>query len=130
MIRRVTSRSQVDGVIFPHANPVYALELKPYVDEPPLIATHLNSGSLDLCTDRDVVHDIVRHKFILSNRDAIEEYWEVLEYAYAMADPKAALHAFPGCTVHKVCMQFYFCTYALRCFRNFHMGNCPCRLHL
>ncbi|XVF74373.1 hypothetical protein PTKIN_Ptkin13bG0105300 [Pterospermum kingtungense] len=105
LIWRVTSGSSVDGVISPHANPVYVLELNPYIEEPPLVARHLNSGSLDLCPDRDVVHEIIRHEFILSNRDAVDEYWQVLEYTYAMVDPKAALHAFPGCTVHEICGQ-------------------------
>ncbi|XP_022723371.1 uncharacterized protein LOC111280346 isoform X2 [Durio zibethinus] len=100
LIRLVTSGSSDDGVTFPHASPVYALELKTCIEEPPLIAAHF--GSFDLCPDRDAGHEIIRHEFILSNRDAIDEYWQVLEYTYAVVDPKAALHAFPGSTVHEI----------------------------
>ena len=130
MIRLVTGGSSDDGVIFSHASPVYALKLKPYIEEPPLIATHSNSGPLDLWPDREVVHEIIKHEFILSNRDAIDEYWHVLEYSYAVIDPKAALLAFPRSTVHEVCMHFIFALIHKWYFKNFDMRKFPCRPHL
>ncbi|KAL4310551.1 hypothetical protein GQ457_01G047440 [Hibiscus cannabinus] len=98
LIRLVTRGSSGAGVILSHSGHVYALELKPYIEEPLLVATHSNSGFLDLFPEQE----IVRHEFILSNRDDIDEYWQFLEYTYAGVDPKAASHAFPGSTVHEI----------------------------
>ncbi|XVF25173.1 hypothetical protein REPUB_Repub13aG0190500 [Reevesia pubescens] len=106
LIRLVTSGSS-DEVVVAHKSPVYALELKPYIEEPRLIATYSDSGSLDLCPDTDVVYETIRHDFILSNRNATDEYWQVLEYSFALADPKAALNAFPGSILHEVLRVYY-----------------------
>ncbi|KAK8350667.1 hypothetical protein V6Z12_A06G224000 [Gossypium hirsutum] len=46
--------------------------------------------------------EMIRHEFVLSNRDAIDEYWQFLEYTYAGVDLKDASHAFPGSTVHEI----------------------------
>lgn len=53
------------------------------------------SGSLDL-------RQHYRHDFVLSTSEALEKYWQTLEYCYAAADPKAALRAFPGSVVLEV----------------------------
>ncbi|KAB1669530.1 hypothetical protein ES319_1Z034700v1 [Gossypium barbadense] len=101
LIRRVNSGSSDDGVTSLHASPVYSLELKPYIEEPTLLIACSNFGSLDLCPDRHVMDEMIRHEFVLSNRDAIDEYWQFLEYTYAGVDLKDASHAFPGSTVHE-----------------------------
>ena len=80
----------------------HVMELKPYIEEP------LSSDAASL---NFMSHDLrprIRHDFILSNRDAVDEYWQTLEYCYAAADPKAASYAFPGSVVHEVickCLQ-------------------------
>nr|KJB68239.1 hypothetical protein B456_010G233800 [Gossypium raimondii] len=102
LIRRVNSGSSDDGVTSLHASPVYSLELKPYIEEPTLLIACSNFGSLDLCPDRHVMDEMIRHEFVLSNRDAIDEYWQFLEYTYAGIDLKDASHAFPGSTVHEI----------------------------
>ncbi|KAL1096624.1 hypothetical protein V6Z11_D06G235800, partial [Gossypium hirsutum] len=102
LIRRVNSGSSDDGVTSLHASPVYSLELKPYMEEPTLLIACSNFGSLDLCPDRHVMDEMIRHEFVLSNRDAIDEYWQFLEYTYAGIDLKDASHAFPGSTVHEI----------------------------
>ncbi|TYJ31605.1 hypothetical protein E1A91_A06G211100v1 [Gossypium mustelinum] len=102
LIRRVNSGSSDDGVTSLHASPVYSLELKPYIEEPTLLIACSNFGSLDLCPDRHVMDEMIRHEFVLSNRDAIDEYWQFLEYTYAGVDLKDASHAFPGSTVHEI----------------------------
>lgn len=80
----------------PHATLTHALELKPYIEEPVSIVM-ASSGvfSFDLRPQ-------VRHDFILSSRKAVDEYWNTLEFSYAAADSKAALHAFPGSAVPEV----------------------------
>ncbi|XP_039053930.1 uncharacterized protein LOC120196117 [Hibiscus syriacus] len=98
LIRLVTRGSSDAEVNLSHASPVYALELKPYIEEPLLVATHSNSGFLDLGPEQE----IVRHEFILSNRDDVDEYWQFLEYTYARVDPKVGSHALPGYTVHEI----------------------------
>ncbi|KAL5697292.1 hypothetical protein ACHQM5_030844 [Ranunculus cassubicifolius] len=74
----------------------YAMELKPYIEEPlSKVSVSLGLGSFDL-------RPRIRHDFILSNKDALDIYWNTLEYCYATADSKAAIHAFPGSSVHEV----------------------------
>ncbi|PPR88502.1 hypothetical protein GOBAR_AA32186 [Gossypium barbadense] len=107
LIRRVNSGSSDDGVTSLHASPVYSLELKPYIEEPTLLIACSNFGSLDLCPDRHVMDEMIRHEFVLSNRDAIDEYWQFLEYTYAGVDLKDASHAFPGSTVHELTSQIW-----------------------
>lgn len=71
------------------------MELKPYVEEPLSVVALSNLRSFDL-------RPRIRHDFILSHREAVDEYWKTLEYCYAAAPPKAALHAFPGSAVPEV----------------------------
>ncbi|XVF86888.1 hypothetical protein PTKIN_Ptkin18bG0077000 [Pterospermum kingtungense] len=95
LIRLVADKCSDNRVGLPHANLTHAMELKPYIEEPlPLFATS-TFRSLDL-------RPRIRHDFILANREAVDEYWKTLEYCYAAADPRAALHAFPGSAVHEV----------------------------
>ncbi|KAL5708625.1 hypothetical protein ACHQM5_019399 [Ranunculus cassubicifolius] len=83
----VEDREETSLAIF-----TYAMELKPYIEEP------LSKVSVSLGLSRPRI----RHDFILSNKDAVDIYWKTLEYCYATADPKAAVHAFPGSSVHEV----------------------------
>ena len=96
MIRLVANGHSDDGINIPHANLIHAIELKPYIEEPPSVFTTPNFTSLDL-------RPPIRHDFILSSEEAVDEYWQTLEYFYAAADQKAALHAFPGSAVQEVC---------------------------
>ncbi|XP_057504442.1 uncharacterized protein LOC130787950 isoform X1 [Actinidia eriantha] len=96
LIRLIKDGLSEDIANIPHATLTYALELKPYIEEPVSIITP-SSGviSFDLRPQ-------IRHDFILSSRKALDEYWSTLEYSYAAADSKAALHAFPGSAVPEV----------------------------
>lgn len=95
LIRLVPDKHSGNRVEVPHANLTHAMELKPYIEEPlPFLATS-TFRSLDL-------RPRIRHDFILANREAVDDYWKTLEYCYAAADPRAALHAFPGSAVHEV----------------------------
>ncbi|KHN11338.1 hypothetical protein glysoja_036035 [Glycine soja] len=93
LIRIVTDLQSRDGVKTPQT---HMMELRPYIEEPiSNDAASLNFISLDL-------RPRVRHDFILSNRDAVDEYWRTLENCYATADRKAASYAFPGSVVHEL----------------------------
>ncbi|KAI5056476.1 hypothetical protein GOP47_0028294 [Adiantum capillus-veneris] len=71
----------------------YALELKPFIDEPGVdppssISAHfLNSGPAP------------RHFFDLSSLENLEEYWGTLEYFFRGSNSAAARRIFPGSTV-------------------------------
>ncbi|KAL8170314.1 hypothetical protein V2J09_022118 [Rumex salicifolius] len=96
LIRMVADEHVVDETKAEHAVLTHALELKPYVEEPQFIdPLSEGSGSPDL-------RPHFRHDFILMTKEALKEYWQTLEYCYAAANPKAALHAFPGSTVHEL----------------------------
>lgn len=95
MIRLVSDGHAVHGASSPHTILTNALELKPYIEEPVSTITSSGSGFLDLRPQ-------MRHDFVLSSRNAVDEYWNTLEYCYAVAKPKAALVAFPGSAVHEV----------------------------
>ncbi|KAE9605186.1 putative B-block binding subunit of TFIIIC, winged helix-turn-helix DNA-binding protein [Lupinus albus] len=95
LIRMVTNIQSRDGVRMPHTF-THMMELKPYIEEPLSKNTaSLHFISLDL-------RPRIRHDFILSNRDAVDEYWRTLEYCYVASDKKAASYAFPGSVVHEV----------------------------
>lgn len=98
LIRMVADESPRDAVKNSHATLLYALELKPYIEEPPSVSP-LPGGS---CSNDLRPH--LRHDFVLSTCEALDKYWQTLEYCYAAADPKAALLAFPGSVVHEVCL--------------------------
>ncbi|XP_047341147.1 uncharacterized protein LOC124944847 [Impatiens glandulifera] len=74
----------------------YALELKPYIEEP----LQIFKSSIP----HDHHQPETRHDFVLSSQESVDEYWNTLEYIYATAEPKMALHAFPGCAVHEICI--------------------------
>lgn len=102
LIRMVSHQCPGDGSELLQATPTNALELRPYIEEPvSKDAMSLNFRPLDF-------RPRIRHDFVLSNRKAVDEYWETLEYCYATADPRAALHAFPGSSVHEVCAAVYY----------------------
>jgi general transcription factor 3C polypeptide 1 len=78
-----------------HTTLTYALELKPYIEEPSVTMVVPASSGFDF-------RPHIRHDFVLSSKEAVDDYWNTLEYCYAAADSKAALHAFPGSAVHEV----------------------------
>ncbi|KAI9102884.1 hypothetical protein K1719_023323 [Acacia pycnantha] len=95
LIRVATDLQSRDGVMTPCAL-THMMELKPYMEEPlSNDASCINFISVDL-------RPRIRHDFVLSNRDAVDEYWQTLEYCYAAADQKAASLAFPGTVVPEV----------------------------
>lgn len=81
---------------------VYAMELEPYIEEP--LSTALPSSSVYSFDLRPRI----RHDFILSTMDVVDNYWKTLEYCYAAADPLVALQAFPGSAVREVCDLSFF----------------------
>ncbi|CAA7056623.1 unnamed protein product [Microthlaspi erraticum] len=95
LIQMVSNRLRSDGIEEKYANLTHAMELKPYIEEPVFVAATPNLVSLDF-------RPRIRHDFILSNRDAVDEYWLTLEYCYAVADHSAAKQAFPGSAVQEV----------------------------
>ncbi|XP_038725452.1 uncharacterized protein LOC120016650 isoform X1 [Tripterygium wilfordii] len=85
-----------DAVKVPHTTTVYSMELKAFIEEPPaLFSMSSNYRFLDLCPR-------IRHDFIFSNRETIDQYWEILEYCYVAADRRAASRTFPGSAVREV----------------------------
>lgn len=102
LLRMVSGECAKDGSQLLQATFTHAMELKPYIEEPiSKAAISLSFRPLDL-------RPRIRHDFVLSNRKAVDEYWQTLEYCYAAADPRAALHAFPGSAVHEVCTKATF----------------------
>ncbi|KAL2939303.1 General transcription factor 3C polypeptide 1 [Bienertia sinuspersici] len=98
LIRLVADESLEEATKISHAKLIYALELKPYIEEPPSMdPLHRGFGSLEFSPH-------FRHDFVLSTSDAVDKYWQTLEYCYAAADPIAAEHAFPGSAVLEVCL--------------------------
>ncbi|XP_038903737.1 uncharacterized protein LOC120090216 isoform X2 [Benincasa hispida] len=79
-----------------HATLKHALELKPYIEEPVS-----NDSTRSLITRGLDLRPRIRHDFILSSKQAVNEYWQTLEYCYATADPRSALLAFPGSAVRE-----------------------------
>lgn len=79
-----------------HATLKHALELKPYIEEPVS-----NDATRSLITRGLDLRPRIRHDFILSSKQAVNEYWQTLEYCYATADPRSALLAFPGSAVRE-----------------------------
>ncbi|XP_020533909.1 uncharacterized protein LOC105631676 [Jatropha curcas] len=104
LIRLVRDGHPEGGVKISHETFMHAMELRPYIEEPVSVIATSNIRSLDL-------RPRIRHDFILSNREAVDEYWKTLEYCYAATDRRAAIHAFPGSTVPEVCQpRFWTCT--------------------
>ncbi|WCJ19506.1 B-block binding subunit of TFIIIC [Euphorbia peplus] len=94
LIRLMPGAHAEHGGYMPRS-PMCVMELRPYMEEPPSMIAKSIPGPLDL-------RPRIRHDFILSNKEALDEYWNTLEYCYAVADPTAALHAFPGSVVSEV----------------------------
>ncbi|ESQ28334.1 hypothetical protein EUTSA_v10017997mg [Eutrema salsugineum] len=95
LIQMVSNRPRQDDIEERYANLTHEMELKPYIEEPVFVPATSNVESLDF-------RPRIRHDFILSNRDAVDEYWLTLEYCYAAADHRAAKQAFPGSVVQEV----------------------------
>ncbi|XP_047960632.1 uncharacterized protein LOC125205627 isoform X1 [Salvia hispanica] len=94
LIRLMSKGNAEDGSSSLHTTLTYALEFKPYLEEP--TSTVSSSGHLaDLRPQ-------IRHDFVLSSKKAVDEYWGTLEYCYAAAKSKAALLAFPGSAVSQI----------------------------
>ncbi|KAM7254471.1 hypothetical protein ACFE04_003851 [Oxalis oulophora] len=89
LIRLVTSGHSTNGAKIPRVSPVYALELNVYIEEPQSMRGN-------------DIYPKVQHDFVLSSIEAVDEYWQTLEYCYATADEKAASKAFPGSVVPQV----------------------------
>ncbi|KAK9071149.1 hypothetical protein SSX86_009717 [Deinandra increscens subsp. villosa] len=85
-----------DVPVGPYTTLSHSLEFKPYIEEPVrMVLPYTSVDSFDL-------RPHVRHDFVLASKISVDEYWNTLEYCYAASDPKPALHAFPGSTVHEV----------------------------
>ncbi|CAH2037163.1 unnamed protein product [Thlaspi arvense] len=95
LIQMVSNRLRRDEIEEKYANLTHAMEFKPYIEEPVFVAATPSVMSLDF-------RPRIRHDFILSNRDAVDEYWQTLEYCYSAADHRAAKQAFPGSVVQEV----------------------------
>lgn len=78
-------------------NPVltYAIELKPYIEEPMTQTLTSSHVKVDF-------RPRIRHDFVLLKFEAVDAYWETLEYCFAAANKEAACHASPGSSVHEV----------------------------
>lgn len=88
-----------DVNMVPQAVLTYAMELKPYIEEPaPRAVPSLTVNVFDL-------RPRVRHDFIFSSREALDAYWKTLEYCYCAAEPAVASRAFPGSTVPEIFVQ-------------------------
>ncbi|KAK6779378.1 hypothetical protein RDI58_021562 [Solanum bulbocastanum] len=96
LIRLVCGGHPENTANLPHTTLTHVLELKPYIEEPVCL---VGSSHSIHCPD---LRPQIRHDFVLSSKNAVEEYWNTLEYCYSASDRKAALHAFPGCTVNEV----------------------------
>ncbi|XP_072956159.1 uncharacterized protein [Typha angustifolia] len=95
LIQLVRQQHSEDMSLLPHAVLTHAMELKPYIEEPlsrTLLSSHVKAG----------LHPRIRHDFVLSKQDAVDDYWETLEYCYAASCPTDASHAFPGSSVREV----------------------------
>eukprot|EP01018_Ginkgo_biloba_P011372 Gb_30476 [translate_table: standard] len=88
-----------DADMVPQAVLTYAMELKPYIEEPaPRAVPSLTVNVFDL-------RPRVRHDFVFSSREALDAYWKTLEYCFCAAEPTVAARAFPGSTVPEIFVQ-------------------------
>eukprot|EP00250_Pteridium_aquilinum_P019555 c24476_g1_i2 orf=212-5611(-) len=89
----IPAAAESTSVKCPQIGVAYALELKPYIDEPALeppssISAHLlNLGPAP------------RHYFELSSKEKLEDYWRTLEYFFRGSNSTTARRIFPGSTV-------------------------------
>ncbi|KAJ8464908.1 hypothetical protein OPV22_027460 [Ensete ventricosum] len=92
LIRVVKEGIAEDDNGLSHAVLTYAMELKPYIEEPMTRTITPSQFKVDL-------RPRIRHDFLLLKPEAVDAYWETLEYCYAAADQVAASCAFPGSSV-------------------------------
>lgn len=86
----------------PEAALMYAMEVKPYIEEPaPQPLSSLSLDAFDL-TPR------ARHEFQLNTAEGLEAYWQTLEYCFSGAMPTIARRAFPGSNVPEVSCQYHW----------------------
>ncbi|XP_057786718.1 uncharacterized protein LOC131004125 isoform X2 [Salvia miltiorrhiza] len=95
LIRLMSKGHAEDGSSSLHTTLNYALEFKPYLEEPTSAVASSGLVFADLRPQ-------IRHDFVLLSKKAIDDYWGTLEYCYAAAKSRAALLAFPGSAVHEV----------------------------
>ncbi|XP_078447120.1 uncharacterized protein LOC144716005 [Wolffia australiana] len=68
----------------------YSLELKPFIEVP------RSSSATDASTPR------LRHDFLLTNKEAVDSYWQTLEYCHVSADRSSISKSFPGSVVKEL----------------------------
>ncbi|KAL1538122.1 hypothetical protein AAHA92_26902 [Salvia divinorum] len=95
LIRLMSKGHAEDGSSRLHTTLTYALEFKPYLEEPTSTVASSDLAFADLRPQ-------IRHDFVLLSKKAVDEYWGTLEYCYAAAKSKAALLAFPGSAVSQI----------------------------
>nr|CAD1843635.1 unnamed protein product [Ananas comosus var. bracteatus] len=95
LIQLVREGHPEDESVLQHAVLRHAMELKPYIEEP------LSRSMPSSCVNANRSPRI-RHDFVFSKQDAVDAYWETLEYCYATAAPADASHAFPGSSAPEV----------------------------
>ncbi|OIT38909.1 hypothetical protein A4A49_04791 [Nicotiana attenuata] len=101
LIRLVCGEHTVDATHVIQIILTHELELKPYFEEPfSSTARSSDFHGLDSCHQ-------VRHDFVLSNRNAVDEYWNTLEYLLAGANPEAASNASPESAIQEVFHCFH-----------------------
>ncbi|KAL6899555.1 hypothetical protein ACP4OV_006213 [Aristida adscensionis] len=89
------AKEYVNGASVPSdAAPTHSMELRPYIEEP--IPRYLSSSQVNN-------QQKVRHDFVLSKHEFVDDYWETLEYCYKTAGFAESSSAFPGCSVAEVC---------------------------
>uniref|UniRef100_A0A1D1ZGL8 Transcription factor tau subunit sfc3 n=1 Tax=Anthurium amnicola TaxID=1678845 RepID=A0A1D1ZGL8_9ARAE len=94
LIQLATEGMTTDTTVLPHCVSMHSLELRPYIEVPrSLSSSDANSFAYP---------PRLRHDFVLSSREAVDSYWQTLEYCYVAADRASALHAFPGSAVPEV----------------------------
>nr|XP_016475848.1 PREDICTED: uncharacterized protein LOC107797468 isoform X1 [Nicotiana tabacum] len=101
LIRLVCGEHTVDATHVIQITLTHALELKPYFEEP--FSSTARSSDFH---GPDSCHQ-VRHDFVLSNRNAVDEYWNTLEYLLAGANPEAASIASPESAIQEVFHCFH-----------------------
>ncbi|CAA6670524.1 unnamed protein product [Spirodela intermedia] len=94
LIQLATEGMVASTNMVPHCLSTYSLELKPFIEVP------RSSSSTDVlspaCPPR------LRHDFLLTNREAVDSYWQTLEYCHVSADRNSSLKAFPGSAVKEI----------------------------
>ena len=51
---------------------------------------------------------MLRHDFLLTNKEAVDSYWQTLEYCHVSSDRNSVPMTFPGSAVKEVCSLIWF----------------------